>query len=91
MAGTLNDEIRRVTGGQTVNDGLLAYYRAQTGVPGGTLNDQERGFLILKNLLTPASAAGFTNDDLWMRLTDPLFPGAGGTTNDRQLRYWSLL
>lgn len=88
MAGTLNDEILRVTGGPTVNDGLLAYYRAVTGVPGGTLNDQERGYLIVENILTPASAAGFSNNDLWMRLIDPL-PG-DGTLNDRQLLYWSL-
>lgn len=84
MAGTLNDEIQRVTGGPTISDGLRAYYLAHGGT-GTTLNDLERSWLIaLTGVVSPQN---YTTADLW-RLVPPL--GADvGTVGDRQLAYWA--
>lgn len=81
MAGTLNDEILRVTGGPTVNDGLRAFFAANGGV-GVTLNELERTWLLLQ---FPTAPAGSPIGDLWMRFPLPV----DGTVNDKQLRFWS--
>lgn len=83
MAGTLNDEILRVTGGPTVNDGLLAYYHA-AGATAETLNDATRQWLLI--VTAPPDPEAYTDNDLWA-----LIPGLTGTINDRMLQYWSAL
>lgn len=82
--GTLNDEILRVTGGPTVNDGLRNYFNAQ-GVPYGTLPDMERAWLRIQM----PTEQGTTND-LWMTYLSDVF-GYQGTLNDKLLQYWSGL
>ena len=74
--GTLNDEILRVTGGPTVNDGLMSFY-------GGvwTLDDRERAWL-----LANGGVSG-TNNDLWMQALRG--GGYAGTLNDMLLAFWT--
>lgn len=83
MAGTLNDEILRATGGPTVNDGLRSYFTANGGV-GGTLDVLERTWLLLQ---FPTAPVDSPIGDLWMRFPLP----AGGAINDKKLRFWSLI
>lgn len=79
---TLNDEILRVTGGPTVNDGLRSYFAANGGV-GTTLNELERTWLLLQH--PTASPVTSTIGDLWMMFALPV----DGTMNDKQLRFWT--
>ena len=84
MAGTLNDEILRATGGPTVNDGLLAFFKAGGAAANSTLPDAERQWLCAQQGLQPSVAA--TNQDLWRRLlglTD------AQSLNDGLLIFWS--
>lgn len=87
--GTLNDEILRVTGGPTVNDGKRNFFYDLLGSPGGlagaTLDDMERAFLRVQ-----MPAAEGTTNDLWMQYLGDVF-GYSGTFNDMQLQYWSGL
>ena len=70
---TLNDEILRVTGGPTVNDGLMSFYGGT-----GSLNDRERQWL-----QSQGATLGPVND-MWMEFLSA-YPG---TLNDRKLAYW---
>ena len=79
---SLNDEIRRATGGGTIPDGLRSFYLAN-GATDGTLNDLERQFLIAQVGAVPAR----TNSDLWMAYLGGL--GHTGTLNDRLLQFWA--
>lgn len=74
----LNDAILAKTGGPTVADGLLAYYRAN-GATSLQKNDAEREFLL-------ANGAGFTEGT--EMVTDP---GFGNTANWTEGAGWSLL
>jgi hypothetical protein len=74
MAGTLNDQQLQGTGGPTVMDGLLAYYRAN-GATATNFNDAQRQWYELQT--------GLLNADFMA------FPGLTGTLNDRMLQYWS--
>lgn len=77
--GTLNDEIRRATGGGAVNDGLRSWFSA---VSTESLEDAERRWL----LAFPATSTG-TNEDLWMQYLGSL--AYTGALNDRLLQYWT--
>jgi len=70
----LNDEILRVTGGATVNDGLASWY-SKTDTE--SINDAE--FRWLGEQL----ATGNTINDRWVDLT------GGPQINDGKLAYWS--
>lgn len=79
--GTLNDEILRVTGGPTVNDGLKAFYLAR-GAIGTNLNDLEVAYL-----RTRAGVTYGPRDQMWAQyLTGK---GYAGTINDQQLAWWT--
>ena len=71
---TLNDEILRVTGGPTVNDGLMSYFGGS-----GSLNDRERQWL-----LGQGATFGPVND-MWMEFLS----ATPGTLNDKLFAYWS--
>ena len=72
---TLNDEILRVTGGPTVNDGLMSFFGGS-----GSLNDRERQWL-----LDQGATLGPVND-MWMQvLAEPAY---SGTLNDRLFSFW---
>ena len=71
---TLNDEILRVTGGPTVNDGLMSYFGGS-----GSLNDRERQWL-----LGQGATLGPVND-MWMEF----LAATPGALNDKLLAYWS--
>jgi phospholipase C len=73
---TLNDEILRVTGGPTVNDGLMSYFGGS-----GSLNDRERQWLQAQG-----ATLGPVND-MWMEFLS----ATPGTVNDRKLAYWTAL
>jgi len=79
---TLNDAIRVATGGGTVNDGLLSFFKAGGASANATYGDAERQWL-LGQLGLPVTTPD-TNNDLWMRLLAP-YPG---TINDKMLAYW---
>lgn len=73
---TLNDEMLRATGGPTVNDGLLSYYSAVSGLPAwATLNDHALAAM----LVVSGAPAGSTVNDAWMHSASP------GAINDKQL------
>jgi len=78
---TLNDSILTATGGPTVNDGLLDWFRDGGAGANSPLQDAEREWLIIQ-LLFPVVVLD-TNNDLWMKFLPP--PGA---INDRQFAYW---
>ena len=78
---SLNDEILRVTGGPTVNDGLKAFYAAR-GVIGSNVNDMEVAYL-----RTRAGVTYGPRGDMWAQyLTGK---GYAGTINDQQLAWWT--
>ena len=78
--GTLNDEIRRATGGTTINDGLRTWFSATADE---SLNDAELRWLKSQ----PASATATTIGDGWNLYLKSL--GYSGTLNDMQLQYWT--
>ena len=74
----LNDEILRVTGGPTVNDGLSDYFARTTTE---SLNDAESRWLFSQGGVTVLANV----NDMWMELLGP------GQINDLKLAYWSGL
>lgn len=82
MAGTLNDEQLRGSGGPTVNDGLMAYYLANGGPAEGTLND--RALAVFRSITAQPEA---TIGDAMAALSD----SPGGTLNDKLYAYWSAV
>ncbi len=78
--GTLNDEIKRATGGPTVNDGLRSWFSATASE---TVQDAERRWLLVFLSTGPDG----TNNDLWSQyLTDLTLLG---TLSDQKLQYWT--
>lgn len=73
---TLNDLILSVTGGPTVNDGLMSYFGGS-----GPLNDRERAWLIGQGV-----SPGPLND-MWMRYLGGI--GYDGALNDRLYQFWA--
>lgn len=79
----INDAIRAATGNTTVNDGLLAFYKAN-GAVSNDLQDAEREFLIaVKPLIVKGSL-----QDMWYEYftVDKLYTGA---LDDMRLVYWT--
>ncbi len=75
---SINDEILRVTGGPTVNDGLATFF-SKTATE--TVQDAEQRFLIAE-----VGAVGQSINDLWYTwLRSQAFTGA---LNDMKLAYW---
>jgi len=79
---TLNDAIRVATGGGTVNDGLLSFFKAGGASANASYGDAERQWL-LSQLGLPVTTPD-TNNDLWMKF----LPAGPGTINDKMLAYW---
>ena len=78
----INDCILAATGGPTVNDGLLAWYKAG-GATSDSINDAEREFLLAQGV-----ADGQLND-MWVEYISNL-PGApsSGSANELLRWYW---
>jgi len=74
---TINDEILRVTGGPTVNDGLASFY-SKTDTE--NLQDAEKRFL-LGQLVKEAALS-----DMWFDYLGAL--GHTGSLADRLLQFW---
>jgi hypothetical protein len=86
VTATINDiqmaVIKTYVGaGHTYNDGMLAYYRLDTGVTATTLSEAEQDWLSLRTSLVD----DFT-DDLWHQYLREL--GYSGTNDDMKHRYW---
>lgn len=76
--GTLGDNIKRATGGTTINDGLSSWFSRTASE---SLNDAERRWL-----LSQAATTAGANNDLWYQfLRDALYTGS---LNDMKLAYW---
>lgn len=80
----LNDCILSATGGPTVNDGLLAYYKLN-GATSNTLLDAEREFLLAR--VGAGVVDGHTND-MWQ--TYLTFKGYTGTLTDMLNTFWCV-
>lgn len=77
----INDAILSATGGPTVNDGLLAFYKLG-GATSNDLQDAEREFLIIEGA-TPAAL-----QDMWFELLRAApFEGA---LDDMRLQFWGV-
>lgn len=76
--GALQDEIKRATGGATVNEGLSSWYSRTASE---SLQDAERRWL----LAFPATSSG-ANQDLWYQYLRSL--AYTGSLNDMKLAYW---
>ncbi len=74
----LNDEIKRATGGATVNEGLSSWFSRTASE---SLDDAERRWL----LAFPATSSG-TNGDLWYEYLRSLT--YTGSLNDMMITYW---
>jgi hypothetical protein len=81
MPGTLNDFIVTSTGGPTVNDGLLSYFKAG-GATATNLADAERQWLKIQSPVAEGS-----NQDLWVQYLSQNL-GFEGTLNDMLLQFW---
>lgn len=82
---TLDDAIIKATGGPSVNEGLLKYYRAN-GATSNNLMDAERQYLLTR--LAVADDGKTTNQDLWRAF---LLAAPQVSLNDAQLAFWSLV
>lgn len=76
----INDHILAATGGPTVNDGLLAWYKAR-GATSNNLIDAEREFLLARGV-----ADGHLSD-MWFKYLGGL--GHTGSLSDRKYQFWS--
>lgn len=74
----LNDEIKRATGGATVNEGLSSWY---TRTATESLNDAEHRWL-----LAQAATTSGANNDLWHEFLRAA--AYTGSVNDMKLAYW---
>ena len=79
---TLDDAILRATGGNSVEDGLAAYYLAG-GATGSTPDELSRSYAMSRAVGVDPNA---TTDDIWMTYLGNL--GFSGSLDDRLLQYW---
>lgn len=77
----INDCILNTTGGKTLNEGLLAFYRLN-GATSDTLSDAEYEFLLARG-----STPGHVND-MWREYLNAL--GITGALPDQLLKYWCI-
>ena len=77
---TINDEILRVTGGATVNDGLASYFMKTSTQ---SLQDAELNWLDTIHV----SNTGGTIQDRWYNYLTQA-KGYSGSLNDMLLQYW---
>ena len=78
---SLNDEMLRVTGGPTVNDGLASYFNKQDNQ---SLQDAELNWLDTVHV----SNTGGTIQDRWYNYLTAI-KGYSGSLNDMLLQYWT--
>jgi len=78
---TMRDAILFLTGGPTVNDGLLSFYQTN-GAVSNNLIDAENEFLIARGVVSSAKS------DMWREFLLGL--GLSGTNNDMRSEWWLL-